>query len=53
MFILGADDLAPIFLFVLCRCGFKKIAALFKEQMWALCHPGQLIGESGYLFNCL
>jgi hypothetical protein len=44
---LGADDLVPIFLFVLCHTDLAH-PVHYKEQMWALCHPGQLIGESGY-----
>ena len=44
---LGADDLVPIFIYVLSRSDLKR-PILYKEQMWGLCHPGQLIGESGY-----
>ena len=44
---LGADDLVPIFIYVLSRSGLRR-PILYKEQMWGLCHPGQLIGESGY-----
>ncbi len=45
--VLGADDLVPIFIFVLCRSGL--LHPIFnKDLLWGLCHPDQLYGESGY-----
>ena len=44
---LGADDLVPIFLYVLSRSGLQQ-PILTNERMWALCHPGQLSRECGY-----
>jgi hypothetical protein len=45
--VLGADDLLPIFIFVLCRSGLQT-PIRNKELLWNLCHPDQLHGESGY-----
>lgn len=44
---LGADDLVPIFIFVLCRAGLQT-PLRNQELLWALCHPEQLHGEAGY-----
>ncbi len=49
---LGADDLVPIFIYVLSKSDLRR-PILYKEQMWGLCHPGQLIGESGYYLTVL
>ena len=45
--VLGADDLLPIFIYVLCQSGLRT-PLLNKELLWRLCHPDQLHGESGY-----
>jgi len=45
--VLGADDLVPIFIFVLCQSGLRT-PLRDKELLWALCHPDQLYGEAGY-----
>ena len=44
---LGADDLVPIFIFVLCHSGLKT-PLLNKDLLWSICHPSQLLGECGY-----
>jgi hypothetical protein len=49
---LGADDLVPIFIYVLSKSDLRR-PILYKEQMWGLCHPQQLIGESGYYLTVL
>ena len=45
--VLGADDLVPIFIFVLCQSGLVT-PLRDKDLLWALCHPDQLYGEAGY-----
>lgn len=49
---LGADDLVPIFIYVMSKSELRN-PIMLKEQMWALCHPQQLIGESGYYLTVL
>jgi hypothetical protein len=44
---LGADDLVPIFIYVLAQTGLKDILSTL-TQLWSLCHPSLLHGESGY-----
>lgn len=44
---LGADDLVPIFIFVVCRAGLQT-PLRNKDLLWNLCHPDQLYGEPGY-----
>jgi hypothetical protein len=44
---LGADDFLPIFIFVVCQAHLKH-PHLNKDMLWAVCHPDQLRGESGY-----
>ena len=44
---LGADDLVPIFIFVLAQSGLEHILVT-KEVLWNVCHPSTLHGESGY-----
>ena len=44
---IGADDLVPIFLYVFCQSNLSN-PLRSKDLMWALCHPDQLRGESGY-----
>jgi hypothetical protein len=44
---LGADDLMPIFIFVVCRTGLQT-PLRNKDLLWNLCHPDQLYGEPGY-----
>jgi hypothetical protein len=46
---LGADDLVPIFIYVLAQTGLKDILSTL-TQLWCLCHPSLLHGESGYVF---
>ena len=44
---LGADDLVPIFIYVLVQARLRT--PLFnKDLLWSICHPSQLYGESGY-----
>ena len=45
--VLGADDLVPIFLYVLSRSRLVN-PLTDKDLLWGLCHPDQLYGESGY-----
>jgi hypothetical protein len=45
--VLSADDLLPIFIFVLCRSRLQT-PLQNKELLWNLCHPDQLHGEPGY-----
>lgn len=48
-FCIAADDLVPIFLFILCQTHTKLRHPLQnRDLMWSLCHPDQLHGESGY-----
>lgn len=44
---ISADDLVPIFLYVLCQSSLRQ-PLRNRDLMWALCHPDQLHGESGY-----
>ena len=44
---LGADDLVPIFIYVLVQAGLKT-PLYNKDLLWSICHPSQLYGESGY-----
>jgi len=44
---LGADDLLPIFIFVLVRAGLET-PLLNKDLLWSCCHPDLLYGEAGY-----
>jgi hypothetical protein len=44
---LGADDLVPIFIYVLVQAGLKT-PLYNKDLLWSMCHPSQLYGESGY-----
>lgn len=47
--VLGADDLVPIFLYVICQCCFElKHPISNRDILWATCIPDQLHGESGY-----
>lgn len=43
----GADDLLPIFLFVISNSNLIN-PLLNKELLWSLCNPDQLLGEAGY-----
>lgn len=45
--VLGADDLVPIFIFVLCQCDLQT-PLQNKDLLWSLCHPDQLYGSAGY-----
>lgn len=45
--VLGADDLVPIFIFVLCNSNLSH-PLLNKEILWGLCDPDQLKSECGY-----
>ena len=45
--VLSADDLVPIFIFVLCQSGLKS-PLLNRDLLWAICHPDMLRGECGY-----
>jgi hypothetical protein len=48
-FCIAADDLVPIFLYILCQThGKLKHPLQNRDLMWSLCHPDQLHGESGY-----
>ena len=50
--ILGADDLLPIFIyvFVFAELRYPDIIA---DCLWNVCHPDQLLGESGYFLTIL
>ena len=45
---IAADDLVPIFLFVLSHTTTLRHPLQNRDLMWALCHPDQLQGEAGY-----
>lgn len=45
--LLTADDFFPIFTFVFARAELTE-PMLIRDMLWALCHPDQLHGESGY-----
>jgi hypothetical protein len=45
--VLGADDLLPIFLFVISNSNLRN-PLLNKELLWNLCDPDQLLDEAGY-----
>jgi len=49
---LGADDLLPIFIYVLVHCDLDNPAVL-PDLLWKLCHPDQVQGESGYYLTIL
>lgn len=44
---LGADDLLPIFIYVLCQAELSH-PIVNSDILWNVCHPDQLHGESGY-----
>ncbi len=44
---LGADDLVPIFIYVLVKA-CPRTPLLNKDILWSLCQPSQLYGECGY-----
>jgi len=44
---LGADDLVPIFIFVLVQANLRT-PLLTKDLLWSICQPSQLYGECGY-----
>ena len=44
---IGADDLVPIFIYVLAQTSLENILATC-NLLWKLCHPSLLHGESGY-----
>lgn len=47
--VLGADDLVPIFIYVLCQCHKElKSPITNKDMLWNICYPDQLHGEAGY-----
>ena len=45
--VLSADDLVPIFIYVLCQSGLKH-PLLNRDLLWKICHPDMLRGECGY-----
>ena len=45
--VLSADDLVPIFIYVLCQCGLKH-PLLNRDLLWKIGHPDMLTGECGY-----
>lgn len=48
----GADDLVPIFLYVLCQSHPSLAHPLLNTQLlWSLAHPDQLQGEGGYVLT--
>ena len=47
--ILGADDLVPIFIYVMCQCYQNlKHPITNRDLLWSICLPDQLHGEAGY-----
>ena len=44
---MSADDLVPIFIYVLCQSGLRH-PTLNRDLLWAICHPDMLRGECGY-----
>jgi len=48
--VLSADDLVPIFIYVLCQTGLET-PLLDAEMLWDLCHPDSLYGEGGYFLT--
>lgn len=47
---IAADDLVPIFIYVLSRTDLRH-PIQNRDLMWGLCHPDQLHGESGYFLT--
>ena len=45
--VLSADDLVPIFIYVLCQSGLKH-PLLNRDILWKIGHPDMLTGECGY-----
>ena len=45
--VLAADDLLPIFIFIICRSHLRH-PLLNKDVLWGVCHPDLLRGECGY-----
>lgn len=48
--VLSADDLVPIFIYVLCQTSLQT-PLLDAELLWDLCHPDSLYGEGGYFLT--
>lgn len=44
---LGADDLLPIFIYVLSQAELQNPIVNI-DLLWTICHPDQLHGEAGY-----
>jgi len=45
--VLSADDLVPIFIYILCQSGLRH-PILNRDLLWKICHPDVLHGECGY-----
>jgi hypothetical protein len=49
---LGCDDFLPLFVYVMCKCGFH-FAEIEAEYIWGLLHPTLMMGEAGYYVTSL
>lgn len=50
-FAINADDLVPIFLYILAQTPSLKNAFFLRDVLWNLCHPDLLQGEGGYILT--
>lgn len=49
---LGADELLPVFIYVVSQCGISRLLSL-KNMLAGLCDPGRLMSEPGYCLATL
>lgn len=49
---LSADDLLPIFIYILCQCGIARLLSL-KTMLAALGEPARMLAETGYCLATL
>lgn len=50
--VLGADDLLPIFIYVVTQCGVSRLLSL-KTMLAALIDPSRMLAEAGYCLATL
>lgn len=50
--VLGADDLLPIFIYVVTQCGVSRLLSL-KTMLAALIDPSRMLAEAGYCLAML
>lgn len=50
-FAINADDLVPIFLYVLSQTPSLKNTFFLRDILWNFCHPDLLQGEGGYILT--